>query len=325
GRRLEYQVENGRYQGTTNTIGYDGIWRSPEKKNLVIEVKTTDAYRISLETIASYKRKLFEKDMIDADASILIVVGRQDTGDLEAQVRGSRHAWEVRIISVSALAKLVQLKENSEGGATAKKIRTILTPMEYTRLDDMVDVVFTTATEVENATDNLVSSNFDTEQPRTPEEKIKGIWQFTDSVLLQEKRAEIIRAVERRHETNLISKTKATLWSADHKVRLAVTISKRYADRAAYRYWYAYHPQWDEFLAEGEIADIALGCMDLSRAFCIPRSILVAHLGDLNTTTTERSTYWHLHLTDENSTYALVLPKAGKTLDLTPYQFDLAL
>jgi hypothetical protein len=30
GRRLDYEVSNGRYQGTSNAIGYDGIWASPE-------------------------------------------------------------------------------------------------------------------------------------------------------------------------------------------------------------------------------------------------------------------------------------------------------
>src|SRR4051794_15285953 len=29
GRRLEYDVENGRYQGVVNAIGFDGLWRSP--------------------------------------------------------------------------------------------------------------------------------------------------------------------------------------------------------------------------------------------------------------------------------------------------------
>ena len=55
GRRLDYQVTNGRYQGTTNTIGFDGLWLSPEGHSIIVEVKTTDAYRISLDTIAGYR------------------------------------------------------------------------------------------------------------------------------------------------------------------------------------------------------------------------------------------------------------------------------
>src|SRR5262245_58746702 len=49
GRRLDYTVRNGRYQGTTNAIGFDGLWASPEGHSIVAEVKTTDAYRIQLE------------------------------------------------------------------------------------------------------------------------------------------------------------------------------------------------------------------------------------------------------------------------------------
>jgi hypothetical protein len=30
GRRLDYKVSNGRYQGTINAIGFDGIWTSPK-------------------------------------------------------------------------------------------------------------------------------------------------------------------------------------------------------------------------------------------------------------------------------------------------------
>jgi hypothetical protein len=105
GRRLDYEVENGLYSGRQNEIGNDGLWRSPEGSHLIVEVKTTDAYRISLDTIAGYRQAHISNRSINERSSILIVVGRQDTGELEAQVRGSRHAWDVRLISAEALVK----------------------------------------------------------------------------------------------------------------------------------------------------------------------------------------------------------------------------
>ena len=33
GRRLDFSVENGRYQGTTNAVGFDGVWASPEGRS----------------------------------------------------------------------------------------------------------------------------------------------------------------------------------------------------------------------------------------------------------------------------------------------------
>ena len=55
----------------------------------------------------------------------------------------------MRLISADALIKLVQLKENAEGPETGSKIRSLLVPREFTRLDEMVDVMFTTAKDVE--------------------------------------------------------------------------------------------------------------------------------------------------------------------------------
>jgi hypothetical protein len=90
GRRLGYKVTNGVYQGKSNEIGFDGLWDDGHSE-LIVEVKTTDAYRINLETLFNYGEK-FKSDrrFVDKDRQCLIVVGRQDTGDLEAQVRGSR-------------------------------------------------------------------------------------------------------------------------------------------------------------------------------------------------------------------------------------------
>lgn len=146
GRRLDYGVENGLYQGRSNAIGFDGIWSDASGRTIVIEVKTTDAYRINLDTIGGYRNELIKAGKITDESSVLLVVGRQDTGDLEAQVRGSKHAWVVRIISADALAKLVALKESTEV-ASAEKIHELLVPFEYTRLDRIIDIAFTVAEE----------------------------------------------------------------------------------------------------------------------------------------------------------------------------------
>jgi hypothetical protein len=208
GRRLDFTVENGRYQGITNAIGFDGLWKSPEGRSIVIEVKTTDAYRISLDRIADYRERLIVSNHIDKSSSMLIVVGRDDTGELEAQVRGSRHAWDIRLLSVEALLKLVQLKENADDTATAQKIRDILFPMEYTRLDRIIDVMFTTVTDAEPASSPESDLQIELDEKGLPPPVIdnidvkkiervhpEGTWEFTDSRVLQQKRLEILQSV----------------------------------------------------------------------------------------------------------------------------------
>jgi hypothetical protein len=323
GRRLDFKVTNGLYQGSSNKIGFDGIWVSPEGHTIIAEVKTTDAYRISLQTIARYREKLLAQGQVTGSSSILIVVGRGDTGELEAQIRGSRYAWDIRLISADALMKLVRLKENSEGTQTAYKIRNILTPMEFTRLDEMVDVMFTTVSDIETAAEDITTDEKMEASPAESHEdaKLKGVWQFTDSALLQNQREKIIAAVENKIGTKLVKKSRALYWDAEHQARVACTISKHYTRNKSYSYWYAYHPEWDDFLKEGSNAFFVLGGMDIAGAFAIPWNVIHSVLPYLNTTTTDRSTYWHIHVAEPKSnSYALLLPKKPSQLPLDEYR-----
>ncbi len=149
GSRLGFSVTSGRYRGGPGQIGFDGLWQFPEGHTIVVEVKTTDAYRIDLNKLAGYRKTLIKNGTIlEQESSILIVVGRKDTGDLEAQVRGSRHAWDIRLISVDALMRLMTLKQEVEDPKIVKMIYDILIPREFTKLDEIVEIVFFTAEDI---------------------------------------------------------------------------------------------------------------------------------------------------------------------------------
>jgi hypothetical protein len=335
GRRLDYEAINGRYQGVQGKIGFDGLWLSPEEHTLVVEVKTTDAYRLSLDTLAKYRRKLADADKLAANSSILIVVGRQDTGELEAQIRGSRHAWDIRVISAEALIKLVLLKENTEAVETGLKMRSLLTPIEYTRLDRMVDVMFATATDVEEEPEpdeQIVVTGGEKlgAAPVTPSAAAqvshlatgsKGTWHFTDAQLLQAKREDVVAALGQREGASLVKKSRALYWNAKRDVRAACAMSKRYTGKNQAPYWYAYHPQWDTFLEDADTALFVLGCMDLDVAFAIPHGVMKSLLPLLHTTSTKPGgAYWHVHIIQQPSGFAMSVPK-GQPLALQPFQF----
>ena len=318
GRRLGFGVENGRYQGVVGGIGFDGIWRNPDGGNLVVEVKTTDAYRISLDTIASYRRKLQDSGKVDFGASVLIIVGREDTGELEAQVRGSRHAWDMRLISVDALSALVKLKENTEAGSTEQKIRSILSPREYTRLDGLIDVLFTAAKDVE------VTVSIDQPAPTDSDDGDDGAgsgWRFTDPGTLNQVRQQVLEALGKREGINFVKRSRALYSDVSHSIRAVCTVSKRYTKRGATPYWYAYHPAWDIYLGEGAKGWLVLGCVDLNQAFAIPVDVMRAQLDKLNMTIKEDgSRYSHVKIVRMASdTYALQLPKVSGQLPLQRY------
>jgi hypothetical protein len=82
------------------------------------------------------------------ESSILIVVGRKDTGDLEAHIRGSRHAWDIRLISVDALLRLMNVKQDVEDPRIIKRVNAILVPREFTRIDEIVEILFSTTEDI---------------------------------------------------------------------------------------------------------------------------------------------------------------------------------
>ena len=151
GKRLNFNVEYGLYKGKKNSIGFDGIWTTKDGYNIIIEVKTTDYIRINLsESVAKYRSALIDAGKIDKEnSSILIVVGREDTGDLESQVRGSRYAWNIRIISTDALIQLLKLKETFNDAKTILQITELLKPREYTRVDKLIDLIFETSKDLQ--------------------------------------------------------------------------------------------------------------------------------------------------------------------------------
>jgi hypothetical protein len=279
-----------------------------------------------LATIASYREKLTATNIITPKSSILIVVGRQDTGELESQVRGSRHAWDIRLISAEALGKLVQLKENAEGPEIGQRIRSLLVPMEYTRLDEMVDVMFTTAKGTAETVTEEVAPDGESQLTDQPIDKSGKATQFTDSETLRVLREKIIATLGIDQGTTFLKKSGALHWNAQHDKRAVCTLSRRYGQKgsAGYSFWYGYHQRWDEFLAEGSTSLVALGCVGASFAFAVPRAKLHPLLSSLDSTTKPTDKYWHLRIAETTpGHFALLLPGGSGTFPLDAYKISL--
>jgi hypothetical protein len=296
GRRLDFDVRNGRYAGTRGKVGFDGIWLSPEGQALIVEVKTTDAYRMPLKTVAEYRKNLLAQGVIAEPSSIIVVVGREDTGELEAQVRGSRWAWDIRLISVDALLSLARLKQEADDPETVRKIRALLIPFDYTRLDEIIDVMFSTAKDVSRS-DEVA------EEDASAADKEAGatLAPSVDREAVSAKRDELIRGLSAKYQKSLIKKSRATYWTSAHDFRVVCSISKAYAQKSIYRYWYAFHPQWNEFLAGCADSYIAWGCLDRDTAFVLPYSELEPLLCKMATTVRPNGAmYWHIKIVEKS-------------------------
>jgi hypothetical protein len=320
GRRLGFDVEDGLYRGKPTAIGFDGIWRSKHGQDIIIEVKTTDYVTISLDKIATYRRKLISNQNVSQDASILIIVGREDTGAIEAQIRGSRYAWDIRLIGADRLDSLLQIMESSDDDNTVLQIQEILRPFEYTKVDRIIDVVFSAAKDtepVEEAHDLLeVSEQIDESKTSTGSKKAYK-QDRTDTDSLNRTRLAAVRGLGAKVHANFQRHRQTLFWTPDKARRVCAAVSKRY--ESLYKpYWYAYHPHWDTFLQEGAEGYFVLACMDRETAFAIPHSVVRSHLEYCSRTSREDGkSYWHIALSHS--------PQGGVVWDISKEKIKVSL
>lgn len=298
GRRLGFVIESGFYRGGGSKIGFDGIWRAKDNYGFVIEVKTTDAYQMNLDTQAQYRRRLISAGKIEEkDSSILLVVGRRDTGGLEAQTRGSRHAWDVRIIGVDALLKLMRIKENLTDARTVSQIQEVLKPHEYTRIDRLIDVIFT-------ASEDLQTSDSATEEPETDETETPLPTQASPVSYHDD----CVARISAHLGVPLIKQGRSTYASADQATRVLCIVSKEYHRAGAIRYWYAFHPAQKDFLDEGSRSLVAFGCGSPEDIVLLPSELFQKHLSEMRKTESDGRFYWHVEIFKKGNKFLLNKP-----------------
>jgi hypothetical protein len=311
GSRLGFKVRNGLYRGKSNEIGFDGIWTSNEDHSIVVEVKTTDAYRINLDTIANYRNKLIEKQEINkSKSSILIIVGREDTGDLEAQIRGSQHAWDIRLISTDSLLNLLLLKESLNDAKTILQINELLKPKEYTRVDKLIELIFT-ATK-----DSQIDEVDDAEEDNQKELKKKDSEKAVPVSFYED----CIYVVEKKLSASLLKIGKILYANKERSIGLSCAVSKAYKQSDGEIYWYAFHPHQRDFLKEYNQSFVAYGCGDSTNIILMPTDFFFSKLDNMPTTTKQNRMYWHVKILKKGNRFSLKQSKEGTDVDVTEYK-----
>ena len=305
GRRLGFTVEDGRYRGTAGEVGFDGIWRTAKGDAILAEVKTTDVYRLSLETTATYRRDLIKNGAIpEESSSILYVVGRSGTGELEAQVRGSRHAWDIRLISVDALFRLVKIKEELEDQSTINRIRDILVPQEFTRVDGIIDLVF-------NATKEVKAEEIEEDAEERPGKKFTFVpVRFRDACITR---------LQSYLGESLVKQTAAVYATPNGDTGVLCTISKEHLRSNRIGFWFAFHPSQQAALQKYPKAWVAFGCGSERTMIFVPLQDFLAWLPLLNKTDLEERFYWHVIIEKEGENFRLNTKRGHDDVHLTPF------
>ncbi len=308
GKRLGFTVENGRYRGTSAMIGFDGLWHSKGDDTILVEVKTTDAYRLSLDTAADYRRELIRNGKITEEkSSILYIVGRADTGDLEAQVRGSRFAWDIRLISVDALLRLLRIKEELEDQQTVDRIRAILTPQEYTRVDGIIDLVFKATEEVRTDAppgEAEVETTASGKKPKVSQVKF---------------RPACIERLQKHLRETLVRQSAAVFATPDGTTAVLSATSREYGELADTAYWFAFHPAQKETLEAYKNAWVTFACGSEKQILMFPLKEFISWLPRFHRTNLHDRFYWHVRVRHANAKWHLIVKRGEEIIDVTQF------
>jgi hypothetical protein len=293
GGRLGFNVTHGRYRGTSNidTIGFDGLWKTPSNDSIVIEIKTSSTYNIDLGVVGTYKRQLIENGKCSEEkTSILLVVGGFNTDGWESQIRGSKRLWDTRIISVDGLLRLLDIKGDIDEPEVFNKISNILIPKEYTKVDGIIDIVFSTTEDLKSDIQETVD-----EEVQKGNGKKKSP-QFTP-VAFHEK---CIERVQSHLNTGLIKNTRSTYIDSKKETAVTCVVSKEYpgTDNST-GYWFAFHPHQKERLLDFPRGYLGLGCGSPELIILFPIQSFIPHLDKMNTTIRSDRCYHHIHIKNE--------------------------
>lgn len=283
GARLGFDVEPGAYRGRQGQPGQDGIWKSPDGRVIIVESKASTTYKISLSRISAYRESAAATCGLNPDEiSILVIVTEEDTEELEAQVRGSRYAWSVRLLGIRSLLKLLKTNESLDDPSVRRQIQSLLYPQEFTRLDRIIDLVFATAEDSQEAEDEVTTANEGDEDYKSPPAAFHSA---------------IIPQLEIALGTPLIKRARV-VWAAPDGTTLVSCQVSRARDDGPGRilYWFGLKKKTQETLSSARTAYSAFGLGTPELVVLLPFNIIEENLDRFFTSPDADGSIRHYHI-----------------------------
>jgi hypothetical protein len=187
----------------------------------------------------------------------------------------------------------MQLKETVEDPAIIERISNILIPREFTKLDEIIDLVFFTAEDIKE--DNLVE--IETDELESEVESRSTPVSFHEAC---------VRRIEARIRQPLIKQSRTTYSTADNIVHVSCAVSKEYVKTNQVQYWFAFHPYQKTFLENANDPHVAFGCGTERYLLDIPFRVFSSWLNELNTTEKDNRIYWHVHIHRDGDNFRLI-------------------
>ena len=188
----------------------------------------------------------------------------------------------------------------------SRQIGEILIPREYTRLDSIIDMVFSTAEDIQKKIEEPEEEIQENEQERnTPK--------FTPSSF----HSACVEKVQSYLQTTLIKQSRVAYATPDSKIKVVCAVSKTYERSPGSRYWFAFHEHQRDYLSDSNNGFMAFGCGSSDRVILIPLAKLLSWLDGLNTS--DDRNYWHIHISQDEYSFSLQRKRGFDAINLNPY------
>jgi hypothetical protein len=201
----------------------------------------------------------------------------------------------------------VKIKEELEDQNTIGRIRAILMPQEFTRVDGIIELVL-------NATKEVKPEEIEEEEEEDGERPGK---KFT-FVPVQFRDACITRLQSYLGES-LVKQTAAVYATPNGDTGVLCAISKEHHRSNRVGYWFAFHPSQQAVLNKYPKAWIAFGCGSEHTIIFVPLQDFLVWLPLLNKTDLEERSYWHVIIEKEGENFRLNTKLGHDYVDLTRY------
>jgi hypothetical protein len=200
---------------------------------------------------------------------------------------------------------LLRVKERVDEPSTVRQICNVLIPKEFTKLDQIIDLVFST-------TEDLEEEAF--EETAQAETLMEADGRRSSPVGFHEA---CVERIQSHLATSLVKQSRTTYRSVDESLAAVCAVSRRYETGS--NYWFGFHPYQQDSMVEVPQGWVCLGCGSPERLLLIPRDDFLSWLPDMNVTRTDARMYWHVSIFEEGTRLVLHRRAGTSRVDLSEY------
>jgi hypothetical protein len=188
-----------------------------------------------------------------------------------------------------------------------EKIRRVLMPQEFTKVDGIIDLVFSTAEEVKK--EEELAEVADDEEDDQHKPKFTPV-NFRDACVAK---------VQKHLGQPLVKRSSAVYSSPDENIAVICINSREYKKAKHSGFWFAFHPHQRDLLQNCKQSFVALGCGSVSAILLIPGLNFTSWLDRLHKTERGDTFYWHIRVDKNKDGYLLRVKKGANAIRLNEY------